>query len=158
MTLCLFVFWEEEYELWTLPITRQITYLLFIHYKKNLSLSKTRSQMFVKWNRNSSSRKKRDFFKYLTKRSLMITGVDMKFKSKPIKIEQDSCTSSGSDLDIAEAMRSLSPLPRSSIHQSQPQSQQLQPQDDSLSDLEQNNNPNLTKLPSPSPIRKWYSS
>lgn len=84
----------------------------------------------------------------------MITGVDMKFKSKPIKIEQDSCTSSGSDLDIAEAMRSLSPLPRSSIHQSQPQSQQLQPQDDSLSDLEQNNNPNLTKLPSPSPIRK----
>jgi len=84
----------------------------------------------------------------------MITGVDMKFKSKPIKIEQDSCTSSGSDLDIAEAMRSLSPLPRSSIHQSQqPQSQQLQPQDDSLSDLEQNNNPNLTKLPSPSPIR-----
>ena len=80
----------------------------------------------------------------------------MKFKSKPIKIEQDSCTSSGSDLDIAEAMRSLSPLPRSSIHQSQPQSQsqQLQPQDDSLSDLEQNNNPNLTKLPSPSPIRK----
>ena len=80
----------------------------------------------------------------------------MKFKSKPIKVEQDSCTSSGSDLDIAEAMRSLSPLPRSSIHQSQPQSQtqQLQPQDDSLSDLEQNNNPILTKLPSPSPIRK----
>ena len=156
MTLCLFVFWEEEYELWTLPITRQITYLLFIHYKKNLSLSKTRSQMFVKWNRNSS-RKKRNFFQ-IPKRSLMITGVDMKFKSKPIKIEQDSCTSSGSDLDIAEAMRSLSPLPRSSIHQSQPQSQQLQPQDDSLSDLEQNNNPNLTKLPSPSPIRKWHSS
>ena len=97
----------------------------------------------------------------------------MKFKSKPIKVEQDSgCTSSGSDmditeasqrfsvvassergsLDIAEAMRSLSPLPRSSIAQ---QSLPIkQPLDDSLSDLEQNNNPTLTKLPSPSPIRK----
>ena len=97
----------------------------------------------------------------------------MKFKSKPIKVEQDSgCTSSGSDmditeasqrfsvvassergsLDIAEAMRSLSPLPRSSIAQ---QSLPIkQPLDDSLSDLEQNNNPSLTKLPSPSPISK----
>merc|ERR1711899_82047 len=54
-------------------------------------------------------------------------------------------------LDIAEAMRSLSPLPRSSIAQ---QSLPIkQPLDDSLSDLEQNNNPSLTKLPSPSPIR-----
>ena len=79
----------------------------------------------------------------------------MKFKSKPMKVEQDSCTSSGSDLDIAEAMRSLSPLPRSSIHQQQHHQQPpQQPQDDSLSDLEQNNNPTLTKLPSPSPIRK----
>ena len=98
----------------------------------------------------------------------------MKFKSKPIKVEQDSgCTSSGSDmditeagqrfsvvassergsLDIAEAMRSLSPLPRSSIAQ---QSLPIkQPLDDSLSDLEQNNNPSLTKLPSPSPISKF---
>ena len=73
-----------------------------------------------------------------------------------MKVEQDSCTSSGSDLDIAEAMRSLSPLPRSSIHQEHQHHQQPphQPQDDSLSDLEQNNNPSLTKLPSPSPIRK----
>ena len=156
MTLCLFVFWEEARFEHYPSQGKLLTYFLYI--TKKISLSKTRSQMFVKWNRNSS-RKKRNFFQ-IPKRSLMITGVDMKFKSKPIKIEQDSCTSSGSDLDIAEAMRSLSPLPRSSIHQPQPQpqSQQLQPQDDSLSDLEQNNNPNLTKLPSPSPIRKWHSS
>ena len=76
----------------------------------------------------------------------------MKFKSKPMKVEQDSCTSSGSDLDIAEAMRSLSPLPRSIISQ---QPLLKQPQDDSLSDLEQYNNPTLSKLPSPSPISKF---
>jgi uncharacterized Zn-finger protein len=59
----------------------------------------------------------------------------MKFKSKPVKVEQQ-VDSSGSDLDIAEAMRSLSPLPRASI------------QPDADSDFDNH----LTKLPSP--IRK----
>ena len=100
----------------------------------------------------------------------------MKFKSKPVKVEQD-CTS-GSELDIAEAMRSLSPLPRSSIHPQDQQQQQQPPvsavasavasavvtavgpimsqhQDDS--DMEQNPvNTGLTKLPSPSPISKFF--
>ena len=70
----------------------------------------------------------------------------MKFKSKPIKVEQDSCTS-GSDLDVTDAMRSLSPLPPSSI---QPMQYQQNNQEDS--DLE------LTKLPSPSPISKFLSA
>lgn len=70
----------------------------------------------------------------------------MKFKSKPVKLEhQQQVDSGGSDLDIAEAMRSLSPLPRSSIHNMQT---------DADSDVEANNH--LTKLPSPSPIRKCW--
>ena len=60
----------------------------------------------------------------------------MKFKSKPLKIENIE-NNNNSESDIAEVMRSLSPLPIN--HQTLNED----------SDLE-----NLTKLPSPSPIRK----
>jgi len=65
----------------------------------------------------------------------------MKFKTKLLI---DKSEAESSDLDIAEAVRSLSPLPRSSI----------QAEDSSTSDLDQGMS---TKLPnSPSPLREYW--
>lgn len=64
----------------------------------------------------------------------------MKFKTK---LRVDKSEAESSDLDIAEAVRSLSPLPRSSI----------QAEDSSNSDLDLGM---ATKLPnSPSPLREF---